>query len=319
MANQNEPLPDGIYLNLPADRYHRDPALGSTDLRALRRGAKVTVDTPATVVGTAMHAMILDGKAEFQRRYVRRPDDSDGMTPSEKGAVTKAAKAKLREHQDLLHGDDYDLVCDVATIIAAHPDMNGCFEGALHEVSVFWTREDGVRCKCRFDGLKPRGIGDLKSIANENNLPLDVACMLDIKRRRYDIQAAHYMESRRQLPALVAKDLIFDWRMAEAPSADGKVLLNISKDDAAFLHKVAEQKTFAFQFIFVPKNGARTVWGCVLSPGNPLLDHAAGHVEEAVAIFKKNPEFLTAPGWAIIKPVRELMAEDIPGGDWGWH
>ena len=74
----------------------------------------------------------------------------------------------------------------------------------MPEVSVFWEHEmdDGfvVPCKARFDYLKGRGVGDIKTIRNPYGRPFGEACMRHIVDYRYDIQAAHYLAARAELP-----------------------------------------------------------------------------------------------------------------------
>lgn len=305
-----EPLKPGIYLGLSDTAYHADAALGSSGIRALRRGAKITIASPATVMGSAIHKHLLEGRETFERIYMRRPDDPEGASSSEKGAVTKAANLKAAAAlKILLHGDDYDFIQNIARLISAHPDLAGALTNFLPEVSIFWER-DGVRMKCRIDALKPRGLGDIKSIANEKKDRLSTACKWNIKRHRYDIQAEHYMEGRRMLPALFKAGHVF---FADAiPPAD-------RARQTEMLERIASAKEFAFQFIFVPKDGTPTVWSCIWSPGNPMLQFARGHIEEALDIYRNNREqFDAEPNWAVVEPVEELMIEDMPGGEFGW-
>src|SRR6516164_2883887 len=119
-------LPPGIYFGLPAVDYHADPALGSSDIRAMRkdidrwwRGSRFNPDeseralyqrdTKALVLGKAMHTLVLEGRAEFEAGYVRRPDDPPGSGGTDKAQLTKRAKKDLLAGQHLLHGEEWDL------------------------------------------------------------------------------------------------------------------------------------------------------------------------------------------------------------------
>src|ERR1017187_4825962 len=104
-----KPLVPTAGFGLDEVHYHLDPAVGSTDIRRLRRSApdyywhswmhpsRPPVDevkpTPARLLGKAMHKLVLEGQAAFDRLYVRRPDDEDGATSADKSAVTKAVNA----------------------------------------------------------------------------------------------------------------------------------------------------------------------------------------------------------------------------------
>src|SRR5882762_4682830 len=218
-------LADGIYIGLSSDRYHSDDALGSSNIRDLLKGPNLywhksrmnpkrpkEKKTPAKIVGTATHRLLLDGMQFFSGEYVRGPygPDNDDLTPAEKTALTKAAKMRLMEDQELLSQEDYDFVVGCKEVLDADPNLRGCLDNGLSEVSIFWTRKDGVRCKARHDKLKLRGIGDIKTIANERERPLDEACYLDFSTYRYDIPAAHYIEGRRQMAALFGAGKIYD-------------------------------------------------------------------------------------------------------------
>jgi hypothetical protein len=303
-------IPLGIHFGLDEEQYHRDSALGSSDLRALRRGAKLQIKTKATTVGSAMHTCVLEGRDKFRRLYMRRPDDTPEASSADKSAITrKANKDAAALGKIALHGDEYDLIETCAQVIDDHPDLSGALKGAATEVSVFWER-DGIRLKCRMDALKPRGIGDLKSIANEYQDRLSIACKWAIKKRRYDIQAEHYMEGRDHVPKLFKAGLAF---------FHGK----FAEDERLRLTKLLEQcstvKSHAFQFIFVPKDGTPTVWSCILSRQNPMLAMARAHIENALDIFREHCDaYLRNERWAIVEQVGELHSEDMPGGEWGW-
>lgn len=324
----------GIYYFMPIDEYHADPAIGSSNIRAIlksprefwltswmnpRRDLYLDEESKATTVGTAIHTYLLDGVAAFHDAYIRRPDDPPGATSGEKGAATKKFKASLLQHQTMLTGDDWDLVEGTYGVIAAHPDLGGLFEGGDHEVSVFWVNDFGIRCKCRFDILKPRGIGDLKSIANEKRDRLDIACKYEIKRRRYDIQAAHYLDGRRQLPTLFKQKKVFLMDKGEARNlGDGAI------GQAAMIYNrlrdVVKSKEFAFQFIFISKSLPMS-WACTLSPENPIIVRANGFIDRAFDIFQECVAEYSAQGkpWPENWRLEELAQEEMPGGEVGWN
>lgn len=323
----NTGLADGIYIGLSSERYHADPALGSSNIRDILKGANLFWHksrmnpkwrpeklTPAKIVGNATHRLLLDGTAPFNAEYVRGPYGPDSeLSSPEKSALTKGAKAKLMEGQELLLQEDYDFVVGCKDILDADPDLQGCLDSGLSEVSVFWTRKDGVRCKARLDKLKIKGIGDIKTIANERERPLDEACLLDIKTYRYDIPAEHYMEGRRQMRELLIDKKVFagdDLKHIEVADREGDDWRLLS-----FLRDCVEQKTFAFQLVFIPKKGAPDAWSTVLSPGNPILEGARIDIEFAIDRYRKamatfGPNKRWLPGHA----VEELDIAMLPIG-----
>jgi hypothetical protein len=328
-------LPDGIYLNLSAARYHADTALGSSNIRDLLKGAnlywfksflnpkkKKDKLTPSKILGNATHKLLLEGRGPFDAEYIRGPygDDDEDLTPSEKTALTKEAKKKLLEGQELLKQDEYDFVLGCKQVLDSDPELEGCLDNALTEVSIFWTRPDGVRCKARLDALKIRGIGDIKTIANERERDLEVACKLDINTYRYDIPAEHYMEGRRQLPALLAAGKVFI-EADDDSEESGRAITPLRKEDdgadqvLSFLARCVAQKEFAFQLVFIPKQGAPDAWSCVLSPGNPILQGAKVDIDVAISYYKMAMEkYGLNQRWIPGREVAELDIETMPYG-----
>lgn len=316
-------LADGIYVGLPEVLYHNDTSLGSTDIRNLLKGPnefwrhskfnpkRKPWKTDATILGSAVHKFLLEGREAMDEFYVRGPYSSDDdLTPGEKSALTKAAKAKLMEDQELLTADDYDFVLDLGNVFDRDPDLHGALEGGLSEVSVFWTRR-GIRMKCRFDKLKLGGFGDIKTIANQMGDEIVGACFSDIHRRGYDYQMEHYLEGRHQLPKLVADGAIFIDRTHHS-----KLNVEPAKQAVDFLQTVAARPTFAAQIIFIPKPpNAADAFATVFSPGHERMISARGVIEHALDIYdesmKRWPIEKGGP-WLPARKVRECPAEELP-------
>lgn len=331
---------DGIYLNMPNAVYHADTALGSSNIRDLLKGANLfwfkswmnpkkpkEKLTPSKIVGNATHRLLLDGLQFFKAEYVRGPygPDDDDLSSAEKSALTKEAKKKLQEGQELLAQEDYDFVTGCKSLLDADPELAGCLDNGLSEVSVFWTRPDGVRCKVRLDKLKLKGIGDIKTIANERERELPVACALDIHTYRYDIPAEHYLEGRRQLLRLVTDGKVFACDNNGAPSlikpvsnaqkGGGMVQDEGERKVLDFLAACGATKGPAFQFVFIPKKGAPDAWSCVLSPGNPILMMAKTDIETAISYFRMAMEkYGPEKRWLPNHEVAELSLDDLPVG-----
>ncbi len=307
-----KPKTPGIYFNLDENEYHRDPAIGSTDIRKLLRSAPdywweswmnplrppLDADTPARERGRAMHKFVWEGQAPFQRIYIRRPDDAEGATSGQKGALTKATKERLQPGQTMLKGDDYDRIMVAGQMIAKHPELGDAFTNGFHEVSVFWE-SGGLMYKARFDYLKPRGIGDLKSITNSMGKDFVAACRGAIANYRYDIQAAHYLEARKHVAELFAAGLVYG--------------LSTERSDFDLLKSIADEKEYAFVFVFFQAEDAPITWGCILSPGNPILDASRHDINKAIDRYK---EFMVLFGddqiWLMSEPVAELNYDEMP-------
>lgn len=278
---------------MPEQAYFDDPALGSGDMRALLQGApaywwqspynpnrKDDDDTPSLTLGKAIHKLVLEGGDAFDHNFVRAPHD-DSMTPGEKSAATKDLKKRLaaqgRSHVSVLPPDAYDRAIISAAMITRNPGLKTAFQGGIPEVSVFWTRGDGIRRKARIDYLKPRGVGDLKSAGNYKKIEFPRACREAIANMRYEIQAAHYLEARANIPRLFSERAVF----GELKGGQHEIMAAV----------IAEPR-FAFQFVFYATTGAPIACSYILTPppspgapGNPILQVADREIERAAATF----------------------------------
>lgn len=323
LAVDNEPVSasapgvrEGIYFDLDEELYHLDPALGSSDHRKLltspcdywyesplNPNRPADKDTPAKLRGRAMHKLVLEGEAAFDAAYMRGAEHDEDMTPAQKSALTKALNLEAAKLKKLvLPADVYDRIAIASAMITKNPKLSTAFKGGAPEVSVFWTR-DGVRRKARLDYLKPRGIGDLKSILNTREIPFRSACLNSIATYRYEIQAALYIEARSMIPQFFADGLVYPRTEADK-----------SRD---LLTKCSEAKAFAFQWVFFQAEKAPITWSKILSPANPIFRIGADEIDTAannylVYMDQFGPENM----WLEIEDPTELDMSEMPGW-WG--
>lgn len=307
---------DGIYFDLDEDDYHADPALGSTGIIKLiwsppdfwwnsemnphRPDDKD--DTPALIAGKALHRFVLEGPQSMAAKYVRRPDDLPDATPSEKAAVTKEAKKGLDYGMELLHGDIFDRITIAGTMISKDPELKTAFQGGYPEVSMFYTRPDKVRVKCRFDYLKPGGFADLKSIGNTLQEDFRMACLKAIRYRNYTVQASHYLAMRAMLPQLVTKGLVFANGAGEVATAEQET----------FIKKVAETKKFGMAWVFYQKDKAPITHSRSLSWENPIVKTELEKVERGIDNYKKYLKQYGKDIWVLSAPMTELTEDELP-------
>jgi len=294
----------GIYFDLPAPDYHADPALGSTDIkRLLASGAdywwssplnpnKEERSTPSLEFGKAVHKLVFEGHQAFAAKYVRRPPDIARLTEKKKLEL-------FPNNETVLDEDDFDRIIISGELIARNSELATAFEGGMPEVSVFWltpTSDAGpVRCKARFDYLKVRGIGDLKSIRNNYGRPFAEACKRAIIDYRYDLQAAHYLEGRGEFRNLIAHGLVY------------------GDHDPEWLARCAASPTFAWQWVFYQAEGAPITWSRSLSPGNPILDIAFRDRTHALGVYCEfRDAFPAGEMWTLQEPVTELEIDEMP-------
>lgn len=306
---ERQRLSPGVYFGLNEEVYHRDPALGSSDLRKLARNPSdywwtsymnpsrpADKDTPSTIRGTAVHTLVLYGEEAFDRRYLRAGDHDEGMTPAEKAAITKEANKRAAAiGKEALPAKTYDNVAIASAMIARNPSLKGTLTGGLNEVSIFWTDpETGLPLKARIDCLKARGVGDLKSLVNKYDKPFDQACKDAIVTYRYDVQAKHYLDARAMIPALVA---------------DGAVK---GDHDAALLKAVCASKVWAWQFIFWQAEGAPITHSRTITQGNPLLDVSGDVIKKAKRNFIEYRERFGETIWLLEEAPSELYLDQMP-------
>jgi hypothetical protein len=151
------PLPPGVYDQLPADEYHRQPALSSSGARkllapscpALFRHEQLHGRKPKRVfdLGHAAHALVLGNGPELVE-----VDAADWRTNKAKQA---AAEARERGAVPLLP-QEYAEIRAMAAALREHPTASALFDPARGraEVSLFWRDEEsGVDRRARLDWL----------------------------------------------------------------------------------------------------------------------------------------------------------------------
>lgn len=308
---------DGIYFDLPEEEYHADPALGSSNMKELAfapcdywYGSWMNPqrppdeDTPAQKRGSAIHVLAFHGEDEFDRRYMRGPDQL-GMSSAEKTASTKAGnKEAAALGLTMLPALEYDRIAIVCKKVMTNPYLSVAFSGGAAEVSVFWTdvRGEGsrpIRKKARLDYVKPRGVGDLKSVINQFRLPFPRACINAITNYHYEIQARHYLDARARMPAMI-----------RAGQVHGGVR---NEEFAKLLQGIVDAPRFAWQWVFWQSDRAPITWSRVLSPGNPMLETAASEIRGAEANYLAYLEYFgTDEPWLENDVPAELFQEDMP-------
>lgn len=296
-------LRDGVYFGLDDFLYHSDPAIGSTDHKLLAQAPEAywfgsihnparpaDKDTPARALGRGVHKCALEGRDAFERTFIRRPEDLERLT--EKVRAVLAPRGET-----ILGCDEYDRALLASTMIRCHPDLSTALSGGAPEVSVFWTTEiDGeeVRCKARFDYLKPRSVVDLKSIAVLEPQPFEKLCLRAIRKFRYMVQADLYLEARAELPRFADEGAVF------------------GEFDSEWFDRVAYAPDYAFTWVFWASSGPPLVWAGYVSPGSPLLDDPRSIVTQArrnYVRFRQN--FGMATPWIEYQRLAEIVPEDI--------
>ena len=338
-------IPDGVYFGLPEEIYHADPALGSTNIKDLRKSAPdywwTSVHNPNRptredkahhVFGRAVHKIVLEGVEPFLALYEREIEDAlktdadlvawfaeRGVTKLPRSKSAKVALAleidpsvaiaddiKARAEaagRTILKAEDYDRIVGAAAAIAENEELATAFQNGQPEVSIFWTIEvDGVpvRLKARFDYLKIRGVGDLKSFRNSAEVSIEEATPLAIAKFGYDVQGKHYLNGRAKLPELVRAGRVWN-HPDHAPI------------DQAWLERVASAETFGFQWVFFQSEKSPAVDSLTLSLENEICLIAQYQIDQALSNYVR---FVKRFGfdrpWREAAQIRELDISHLP-------
>ncbi len=315
-AEAAKPLPLGLHFNLVEERHHADHGLGGTNIRTLAKspadywhGSFMNptrpddVDTTARLEGRAMHKLVFEGDDIFGRMYARGPDQR-GMTTAEKQKTTRAANEEARALGRVsIKADAYDRIVMAAEMIKRNPQLATAFENGCAEVS-FVYEVDGIRRKARFDYIKAvqrkdgiiAGIGDLKSVSNEREKPIEQACYDAVADWRYDVQAAWYLDAVPHVATAIREGRIYGFI-----------------GDASFLERLQRYTIAAWQFIFFQKTRAPITFSMSLSPGSPFLETGRITIQRALENFRTYRDRYGTDMWVEIHNVQEAEIERMPG------
>jgi hypothetical protein len=335
------PLPLGLHFGLPAEQHHADHGLGSSSIRQLAENAynywyyshlnpdrpEEDIDTASRINGRALHLLLYEGKEVFTRHFVCGPDQR-GMSTTEKSNSTRAAnKAAAERGRECLKRDAWHRIFMAHALITKNPDLATVFTGGMSEATFIWEKVvDGmpVRCKARFDYLKPVtkrdplradlerniiAIGDLKSVANQYSVDFKRACRQAVGTYRYHVQAAHYLEGAMLVPAAIKAGHVH---------SHGPLKIDVDatlRNPSSYLARLASARYSAWQFVFHQTIGAPLTFSYYLSPGNPLLQEGRGIVDRALAAYVDNMrKYKPGEQWLMIERPEELSIEEM-----GWR
>lgn len=173
MSGSPPPTSPGVYFEVPLADYLAIPAVSSHTLGAFRRSpaharaymtgaARDTVDPDG--IGSALHALVLEGPGALAERFTRAPDD---VTDRRARAWRDQRDAEAAAGRVLMLARDHDAVTAMAAAVRSSPPAARALAGlAATEVTVLWTDPaTGLLLKARVDGLNPTLLAliDLKS------------------------------------------------------------------------------------------------------------------------------------------------------------
>lgn len=179
----------GIYENVPDEDYFAIEACNNSKLSLLGKTpahSKLKPSaTEAMLFGRAVHCYVLEGKAEFLKRY---------KVTKKMSRNTKVWKALVKEEsREVLQVQEMAQIFGVRKGIQNHPRAKELLSGGKKEVVVIWyDQQTGILCKAKIDYMSDPALGyivDLKTTKSAN--PKEFARA--IINLGYHRQAYHYL------------------------------------------------------------------------------------------------------------------------------
>lgn len=180
-------------------------------------------DTAAYKFGRAVHAAILTPSA-YKRDFAVIPADIDRRTKAGKEEYELFMRA--HEGQELLSAEDAETVKEIVAAFKRNKDAVKLLSRTKREKPIFWTDDNGIKCKCRIDAYKAGMILDLKTAADAETGNFSREAL----RYGYDVQAAHYLDAYQHTESAIRPEWYFIVIEKTEPYA-----INILKADIGFL------------------------------------------------------------------------------------
>lgn len=313
-------LPDGVYVDLPAEDYFAQDRLGSTDLVVLHRdpadwwyrsrhnpNRKPKTPSPEMVFGSALHALLLEGEAAYTKGFVIRPDTYEDektgeVKPWHGGAkVCKAwLEANDRPNISIIDADTDRRVRHMDALIRRHPELGEPMQAGMSEVSILYTDPTtGAKLRCRIDKLLPAFSLDLKTFGGDAKgdttkqqcLGLVAGRSMDVQRYAYDIARS---------------------MMASLP------IFGARPDEEAWLRKVAAVKQWQWGWVFYrrqddDKGHAPVVKPILRSPRDATFLTGERKVAVALANYQTfSSRFGFDVPWAVVEVTEEPADHEFP-------
>lgn len=174
--------------------YHADPAISKSDLDQIHRSplhwqyrkAHPPEQTPALLIGSAVHKMVLESDKFFDEFAVA--PQIDRRTKS--GKEEYAEFLKESAGKSLISQEIYQLSVNIAEAVSHHKTARALLSGGQAETSHFWTDiRTGLECKCRPDYLRNGFCVDLKTTQSASQEAFEKSAY----NYRYYVQAYWYL------------------------------------------------------------------------------------------------------------------------------
>lgn len=335
-------LSDGIYFGLPDDDYHADPALGSSDLKAIAmdpvdwqfmRLHGEQEETDAMVLGRALHCRILEGRSAFEDSFVRKVEKPEGalVTNDDLGAW-------LRSHGLSDKGTKPVLIERIQSSGIAQPKiwhvMRGEFEAdnadrteltaaqwEKIETAAQWMQADSVLSSAMADGTFQHGAPEVSVFYTDNGVRLKARFDYWLGHAVVDLKSFATMYKEEPAKAVIRAIMRqrYDLQCAAYVRAwhRGLDLFRASQvfgpEPSGFLNKVYSRSHPLWIWVFLKSVGAPQPFVRSLSHEEMVFDVARTTMERAIETYRsKVAEFGADRIWPPTNPSEALSTSDFP-------
>lgn len=202
-------LPVGKLLeNIPFEEYAKAEGINAGGLKIInefspahyyqdRYGTLQKKESTALRFGKLFHFAVLEPHI-FQQKAVIVPKfegfTKDGRLSTQSGEAKEKKKAwyaALPQGAIICEQHELDSLLFMCDKLLKHPLCRNLLEKGVKETTLVWDDEEfGVKCKARPDFISDAGIPvNIKSSMNAS----PEAFMWDVSRRKYDLEASHYL------------------------------------------------------------------------------------------------------------------------------
>lgn len=184
-----------IQYDLTMEEYLKHPALNSSKLKLMLKTPldfkegleEESGDTKSTILGTAVHTLLLESKT-FDDRYALQTEDFGDKRAGE-GKKRWDAFKKENAHKSVLGREESLFLQKLKAKVRQNTSLRLLIAGGKSEVTGF-AQIEGLDLKARGDLLARDTIWDVKTTTDGVD---DYNLYRTIKKYRYDFQAAHYL------------------------------------------------------------------------------------------------------------------------------
>lgn len=189
----------GIYNNISNEDYHASAGISRSGILRFRTSplhywhdyinpmADIGIDTPALILGNALHTFILEPLLFGERFIICDKVDRRTAHGKEYWSTLQSSKGTRK----IIDVEDYKQVQLIAENIYQHPEAKALIADAVYENSIYWKDQfTGVLCKSRPDIMRKNCIVDIKTTDDAHHDTF----RFSVRKYGYHVQAAMLLD-----------------------------------------------------------------------------------------------------------------------------